>query len=143
MLVQHHCVDCAEDLPNSSELNERQKQTLAAESQLIEVGLLPPGCAGPAAAPWLQLEWEQFWCLVVGEPPAWERHGRWWGEKAGRKNEGSSWLTAFVVRSFSEASEYISVESEVVQKSINWLMESQQEDGCFEKRGYVHSSTLK
>ena len=30
------------------------------------MGLLPPGCAGPAAAPWLQLEWEQFRCLVVG-----------------------------------------------------------------------------
>ena len=66
-----------------------------------------------------------------------------WGEKAGRKTEGSSWLTAFVVRSFSEASDYILVESKEVQKSINWLMESQQENGCFEKRGYVHSSTLK
>ena len=66
-----------------------------------------------------------------------------WGEKRGRKDEGSSWLTAFVVRSFSEAAKYISVESKVVQKSVNWLMESQQESGCFKKIGYVHSSSLR
>ena len=66
-----------------------------------------------------------------------------WGDKRGSKKEGSSWLTAFVVRSFSEAAEYISVESRVVQKSINWLMESQQESGCFKKIGYVSSSSLR
>ena len=66
-----------------------------------------------------------------------------WGEKRGSKAEGSSWLTAFVVKSFSEAANYISVESKVVQKSVNWLMESQQESGCFRKIGYVlHGASL-
>ena len=66
-----------------------------------------------------------------------------WGDKRGSKREGSSWLTAFVVRSFSEAAEYISVETKVVQKSIDWLMEGQQENGCFKKIGSVHSSSLR
>ena len=66
-----------------------------------------------------------------------------WGDKRGSKNEGSSWLTAFVVKSFSEAAEYISVETKVVQKSIDWLMEGQQENGCFKKIGSVHSSSLR
>ena len=62
-----------------------------------------------------------------------------WGEKRdSKKEEGSSWLTAFVVRSFSEAANYISVESNVVQKSVDWLLESQEESGCFRKIGYVH-----
>ena len=66
-----------------------------------------------------------------------------WGEKEGVKKEGSSWLTAFVVKSFSEASDYIPVESEVVQKSIDWLMGSQGEGGCFNKSGSVSHSSLK
>ena len=66
-----------------------------------------------------------------------------WGEKGGVKKEGSSWLTAFVVKSFSEASDYIPVESEVVQKSIDWLMGSQGEGGCFNKSGDVSHSSLK
>ena len=62
-----------------------------------------------------------------------------WGEKRdSKKEEGSSWLTAFVVKSFSEAANYISVESKVVQKSVDWLLESQEESGCFRKIGYVH-----
>ena len=64
-----------------------------------------------------------------------------WGDKGDK--DGSSWLTAFVVKSFSEAAEYIEVESGTLQRSVDWLMGGQMENGCFPKRGYVHSSYLK
>ena len=66
-----------------------------------------------------------------------------WGEKGGVKKEGSSWLTAFVVKSFSEAAQYIEVDRKSLQKSVDWLMRGQLENGCFPKRGYVYSSFLK
>merc|ERR1711971_1219792 len=57
--------------------------------------------------------------------------------------DGSSWLTAFVVKAFSEASKFISINAQLVQESVNWLFSNQMENGCFRKRGYVHSSYLK
>ena len=64
-----------------------------------------------------------------------------WGDKGDK--DGSSWLTAFVVKSFSEAAQYIDVDRKSLQKSVDWLMSSQLENGCFPKRGYVYSSFLK
>jgi len=64
-----------------------------------------------------------------------------WGDKGDK--DGSSWLTAFVVKSFSQAAQYIDISSEDVQRSVDWLMKGQLENGCFRKRGYVHSSYLK
>ena len=64
-----------------------------------------------------------------------------WGDKGDK--DGSSWLTAFVVKSFSEAAQYIDVERGTLQRSVDWLMRSQMENGCFPKHGYVHSSYLK
>ena len=48
-----------------------------------------------------------------------------------------------MVKSFSEAAKYISVDAGVVQRSVDWLMGGQMENGCFPKRGYTHSSYLK
>merc|ERR1719347_1683526 len=64
-----------------------------------------------------------------------------WGDKG--EKDGSSWLTAFVVKSFSEASQYIQIEDSLVQRSVDWLLKSQNENGCFQKLGYTHSSYLK
>ena len=64
-----------------------------------------------------------------------------WGDKGDK--DGSSWLTAFVVKSFSEAAQYIDVDRKSLQKSVDWLMRGQLENGCFPKRGYVYSSFLK
>ena len=60
-----------------------------------------------------------------------------WG--GGSDKDGSTWLTAFVVKAFSEASKFISVDARLVQESVNWLLRGQMENGCFRKRGYVHS----
>ena len=64
-----------------------------------------------------------------------------WGDKGDK--DGSTWLTAFVVKSFSEAAQYIGVDTKLMQRSVDWLMKGQMENGCFRKRGYVHSSYLK
>jgi len=64
-----------------------------------------------------------------------------WGGKGNK--DGSTWLTAFVVKAFSEASKYIKVSTRLVQRSVNWLLKGQMENGCFNKRGYVHSTYLK
>lgn len=34
---------------------------------------------------------------------------------------GSSWLTAFVVRVFIQASDYISIDNKIILKSLDWL----------------------
>lgn len=55
----------------------------------------------------------------------------------------STWLTAFVVKSFSEASEFIDVDQRDVEDSVDFLMSLQKENGCFQSSGYVYSSSLK
>ena len=62
-----------------------------------------------------------------------------WGPGRHGDEDGSTWLTAFVVKAFSEASEHIKVEAELVQASVNWLLAGQEPSGCFNKRGYTHS----
>ena len=64
-----------------------------------------------------------------------------WGNRKDKNTEGSSWLTAFVVKSFSEAAKHMSVDAKLVEKSIYWLMKSQLEDGCFKRIGYVHAGS--
>ena len=64
-----------------------------------------------------------------------------WG--GNNEKAGSTWLTAFVVKAFSQASEFISINEEGLLHSVNWLLDSQLENGCFEKRGYVYSSSLQ
>ena len=38
---------------------------------------------------------------------------------------------------------FFQVEKGPLEDSVQWLMSLQQEDGCFEKQGYVHSSSLQ
>merc|ERR1711994_723105 len=58
-------------------------------------------------------------------------------------SKGSTWLTAFVVKGFSDAAEFIDVDSELVAESVRWLRQYQDSEGCFQKRGYVHDSYIK
>jgi hypothetical protein len=46
-------------------------------------------------------------------------------------DSGSTWLTAFVVKSFSEARPYITIDGKDVGKSLDWLKSLQGDDGCF------------
>lgn len=44
---------------------------------------------------------------------------------------GSTWLTAFVVRSFLQAERYIQVEQKVVFDALDWLRDNQAANGSF------------
>ncbi|XP_022096480.1 pregnancy zone protein-like [Acanthaster planci] len=58
--------------------------------------------------------------------------------------EGSTWLTAFVMRSFAQAKRYIYIDQEDLDKSTAWLRKQQRDsDGCFESRGRVIHKDMK
>jgi CD109 antigen len=50
---------------------------------------------------------------------------------------GSTWLTAFSVSAFSLASNYISVDSEVIRRAFNFFVGKQNADGSFKEDGNV------
>lgn len=55
-----------------------------------------------------------------------------------RDPSGSTWLTAFVVKSFAQASPYIYIDPQVVGKAINWLLNQfDEETGVFGEPGNV------
>ncbi|CAH2322584.1 pregnancy zone [Pelobates cultripes] len=45
--------------------------------------------------------------------------------------EGSTWLTAFVVKCFSQGKLYIFIDEDLINKAVTWLGTLQQNDGCF------------
>jgi hypothetical protein len=44
---------------------------------------------------------------------------------------GSTWLTAFVVKSFAQAKPFIYIDDAELTHSINWFRSKQMENGCF------------
>uniref|UniRef100_A0A663FIK8 Alpha-macroglobulin receptor-binding domain-containing protein n=1 Tax=Aquila chrysaetos chrysaetos TaxID=223781 RepID=A0A663FIK8_AQUCH len=57
--------------------------------------------------------------------------------------EGNTWLTAFVVKSFSQARRYIYVDDKNVQDALRWLEQNQLPSGCFATKGSLFHSSLK
>ena len=56
---------------------------------------------------------------------------------------GSMWLTAFVVKSFAQASKFIHVDQEDLEKSLTWFKSKQLENGCFPQVGKVLHKAMK
>ncbi|CAI4223765.1 unnamed protein product [Auanema sp. JU1783] len=56
---------------------------------------------------------------------------------------GSTWLTAFVVRSFAQAKDFIFIDSEILSKSIAFLNAQQMETGAFAEHGEVHHKDMQ
>ncbi|KAJ6633451.1 CD109 antigen [Pseudolycoriella hygida] len=50
---------------------------------------------------------------------------------------GSSWLTAFVLKIFIQASPYITIDENIIAKGLIWLVGRQQKDGHFDEPGNV------
>ncbi|KAL3881064.1 hypothetical protein ACJMK2_033260, partial [Sinanodonta woodiana] len=50
---------------------------------------------------------------------------------------GSTWLTAFVLKSFVQARPYIYVDNDVLIKAVDWLMKQQNKNGTFNEPGVV------
>jgi alpha-2-macroglobulin len=62
------------------------------------------------------------------------------GEK---DEEGSTWLTAFVLKSFAQAQPYIYIDEKEINASIQWFRLKQLENGCFPHIGMVHHQEMK
>ncbi|XP_061217214.1 alpha-2-macroglobulin-like isoform X5 [Neopsephotus bourkii] len=58
-------------------------------------------------------------------------------------NQGNTWLTAFVARSFGQASSHIYINKDHVQSALLWLQEHQLPSGCFQSVGKLFNNDLK
>ncbi|XP_050072372.1 CD109 antigen-like [Anopheles maculipalpis] len=50
---------------------------------------------------------------------------------------GSTWLTAFVAKSFQQAASHITIEEDVIDKALEWLSKIQSSDGAFPEVGSI------
>ena len=56
--------------------------------------------------------------------------------------EGSLWLTAFVLKTFSQAGDMIHIDPGVLKDSQEWILRHQRRDGSFEPVGFLHHQEL-
>ena len=56
--------------------------------------------------------------------------------------EGSLWLTAFVLKTFSQAGDMIHIDPDVLRGSQDWILDHQHRDGSFEPVGFLHHQEL-
>ncbi|NXY75485.1 OVOS protein, partial [Glareola pratincola] len=60
-----------------------------------------------------------------------------------RDREGNTWLTAFVYKSFAQASRFIYIDDSVQAQTLMWLASKQKPDGCFRSVGTLFNNALK
>ncbi|NXG01470.1 A2ML1 protein, partial [Sakesphorus luctuosus] len=58
-------------------------------------------------------------------------------------DQGNTWLTAFVARSFGQASSYIYIDKDHVHSALLWLQKHQLSSGCFQSVGKLFNNDLK
>nr|XP_009936178.1 PREDICTED: alpha-2-macroglobulin-like protein 1 [Opisthocomus hoazin] len=58
-------------------------------------------------------------------------------------NQGNTWLTAFVARSFGQASSHIYINKDHVHNALLWLQKHQLPSGCFQSVGKLFNNDLK
>lgn len=58
-------------------------------------------------------------------------------------SSGSTWLTAFVARSFRQASGHIDIEDKVIDSALDWLSQIQEPSGNFPEVGRVIHSDMQ
>ncbi|XP_014916807.3 pregnancy zone protein-like [Acinonyx jubatus] len=59
------------------------------------------------------------------------------------RNQGNTWLTAFVLKSFAQARSYIFVENSHITDALTWLSQKQKENGCFQRSGSLLNNAIK
>jgi CD109 antigen len=52
--------------------------------------------------------------------------------------EGSLWLTAFVLKTLSQAKDIVYIDKGVLSDAVSWILGHQRQDGSFEQVGFVH-----
>ncbi|XP_064415024.1 alpha-2-macroglobulin-like [Latimeria chalumnae] len=57
--------------------------------------------------------------------------------------EGNTWLTAFVLKSFSQAQPFIFIDEKHLKEASDWLLRHQKGDGCFLSVGKLIHSGMK
>jgi CD109 antigen len=55
---------------------------------------------------------------------------------------GSLWLTAFVLKCFSQATELMYIDTDVLEEAIDWITSHQNNDGSFDSIGFVHHQEM-
>ncbi|XP_048013066.1 pregnancy zone protein-like isoform X2 [Megalobrama amblycephala] len=58
-------------------------------------------------------------------------------------DESNTWLTAFVLRTFALARQFIFIDPHVLQSAKDWLISKQGSDGCFIQQGTLHHYDMK
>lgn len=58
-------------------------------------------------------------------------------------NKGSTWLTAFVAKSFKQAEVYIDIDNQIIDDALKFLSDKQAADGSFPEYGYVLSKAMQ
>jgi CD109 antigen len=56
--------------------------------------------------------------------------------------EGSLWLTAFVLKCFSEAKGLIYIDDDILNQAKSWILSHQNTDGSFDSVGFVHHQEM-
>ncbi|XP_063818602.1 alpha-2-macroglobulin-like protein 1 isoform X2 [Pseudophryne corroboree] len=56
---------------------------------------------------------------------------------------GNTWLTAFVMKCFYQAKNYIFIDGNVLNQAVSWLAAHQQTDGCFMNSGTLIHTLMK
>ncbi|XP_026195446.1 alpha-2-macroglobulin-like [Anabas testudineus] len=56
---------------------------------------------------------------------------------------GNTWLTAFVLRSFTKAQTFIYIDPTKIKESKTWLKNKQRENGCFEQSGKLFNNRMR
>ncbi len=57
-------------------------------------------------------------------------------------DEGSLWLTAFVLKCFSQAKDLIYIDDSVLNQAMDWITAHQNKDGSFDPIGFVHHQEM-
>ncbi|XP_073453696.1 alpha-2-macroglobulin-like [Aquarana catesbeiana] len=57
--------------------------------------------------------------------------------------QGNTWLSAFVVKSYSKAQPYIFIHDSHLNESITWLKNTRNESGCFNSVGRLFNNAMK
>ena len=56
--------------------------------------------------------------------------------------EGSLWLTAFVLKSFSQAKGLMYIDENVLDEAADWITSHQNSDGSFDQVGFIHHQEM-
>ena len=52
-------------------------------------------------------------------------------------------LTAFVLKSFAQARDFIEIDKKVMKDAKRWILRKQTSDGCFPSVGTLHHKAMK